>query len=118
MQMSGALKYYTSLPIARWDAIRPERFQDLRQAVEERGFRWYALLWPFEEEGFRKNLPGGGGDRDCQRHRSLAARLRRVLCEFVRSQSETRRRLADSPKSSWRLQDPNRQDDRLQALEL
>jgi len=58
MQMSDALKYYTSRPIARWDAIRPERFPELRHAVEERGFRWYALLWPFEEEGFRKNLPG------------------------------------------------------------
>jgi hypothetical protein len=58
MQMSGALKYYTKLPIARWDAIRPERFPALRRAVEERGFRWYALLWPFEEKGFRKNVPG------------------------------------------------------------
>jgi hypothetical protein len=58
MQMSGALKYYTNLPIARWDAIRPERFPELRHAVEERGFRWYALLWPFEEADFRRNLPG------------------------------------------------------------
>jgi hypothetical protein len=58
MQMSGALKYYTGRPIARWDAIRPERFPELRQAVEERGSRWYALLWPFEEADFRKNLPG------------------------------------------------------------
>ncbi len=58
MQMSGALKYYTNRPIARWDAIRPGRFSELRHAVEERGFCWYALLWPFEEEGFRKNLPG------------------------------------------------------------
>ncbi len=66
----------------------------------------------------RLTCRGGWGNRDCQRHRSLAARLRRILCEFVRSQSETRRRLTDSPKSSWRLQDPNRQDDRLQALEL
>ena len=58
MQMSGALKYYTKRPIARWDAIRPERFDGLRRAAEERGFRWYALLWPFEEADFRKNLPG------------------------------------------------------------
>jgi uncharacterized membrane protein len=58
MQMSGALKYYTNLPIAGWDTIRPERFPELRHAAEERGFRWYALLWPFEEAGFQRNLPG------------------------------------------------------------
>lgn len=58
MQMSGALKYYTGRPIARWDAIRLGRFQDLRRAAQEHGYRWYALLWPFEEPDFRKNLPG------------------------------------------------------------
>lgn len=58
MQMSGALKYYTGRPIARWDAIRPERFLVLRHAAETHGYRWYALLWPFEEQDFRKNLPG------------------------------------------------------------
>ncbi len=58
MQMSGALKFYTGRPIVRWDAIRPERFEGLRRAARERGFRWYALLWPFEEADFRKNLPG------------------------------------------------------------
>ena len=63
MQMSGALKYYTKLPIARWDAIRSERFFGLRRAVEEHGLSWYALLRPFEEEV--------DADRDGQGRRSL-----------------------------------------------
>ena len=58
MQMSGALKYYTDRPIARWDAIAPERFPALRRRFEERGFALYALLWPFEEADFARRLPG------------------------------------------------------------
>jgi len=58
MQMSGALKYYTGLPIVRWDSIDPGRFQALRQSLEAHGLHWYALLWPFEATDFRKRLPG------------------------------------------------------------
>jgi hypothetical protein len=58
MQMSGALKYYTNVPIVRWDLVDAARFQDFRQTVESRGVRWYALLWPFEEAEFQKRLPG------------------------------------------------------------
>jgi len=58
MQMSGALKYYTERPIVRWDRIPAERFPELRRMAEERGLRWYALLWPFEEADSFKNLPG------------------------------------------------------------
>lgn len=58
MQMSGALKYYTPLPIVRWDLVYPTRFPGLRRTAEEKGFRWYSLVWTFEEEGFARNLPG------------------------------------------------------------
>jgi hypothetical protein len=58
MQMSGALKYYTGRPVARWDAITPDRFERLRRAARERGHPLYALLWPFEEKPFAPNLPG------------------------------------------------------------
>jgi hypothetical protein len=30
----------------------------LRPQVESRGYRWYALLAPFEQEEFSKRLPG------------------------------------------------------------
>lgn len=58
MQMSGALKYYTARPIARWDALRPATFPRIRQAAGERGFRWYALLRAFEEGDFARDVPG------------------------------------------------------------
>jgi hypothetical protein len=58
MQMSGAVKYYTDRLIARWDAIPPARFPALRRTIEERGFALYALLWPFEEADFARNMPG------------------------------------------------------------
>jgi 4-amino-4-deoxy-L-arabinose transferase-like glycosyltransferase len=50
MQMSGALTYYTHLPIARWDRVTPETFPRIRDAVRERGFAWYALLRDFEHK--------------------------------------------------------------------
>lgn len=58
MQMSGALKYYTNRPIARWDALQPARFRVLRAAVRARGLELHALLWPFEEADFAARLPG------------------------------------------------------------
>jgi hypothetical protein len=58
MQMTGALRYYTALTFARWDWIDPRRFQVLRDQVEARGGRWYALVAPFERGGLERNLPG------------------------------------------------------------
>lgn len=58
MQMTGALRCYTSLTFARWDWIDPHSFPELRARVEERGGSWYALVAPFEREGLEKNLPG------------------------------------------------------------
>ena len=58
MQMSGALHYYTPLTYAMWNWLLPDRFAVLRVSTESRGHRWYALLAPFEQEEFRKNLPG------------------------------------------------------------
>src|SRR5262249_9820502 len=58
MQMSGALKYYTGIPIVRWDCVGPGQFDSLRRALEGKGLRWYALLGTFEETDFGKHMPG------------------------------------------------------------
>jgi dolichyl-phosphate-mannose-protein mannosyltransferase len=58
MQMSGALHYYTGLTYAMWNWMDAERFAVLRVSTESRGFRWYALLAPFEVAEVEKNLPG------------------------------------------------------------
>jgi hypothetical protein len=58
MQMSGALHYYTEITYAMWNWLLPDRFGELRASTESRGYRWYALLAPFEAEEVRKNLPG------------------------------------------------------------
>jgi 4-amino-4-deoxy-L-arabinose transferase-like glycosyltransferase len=58
MQMSGALHYYTDATYAMWNWLLPDRFEQLRVSTESRGFRWYALLAPFETDYVRKNLPG------------------------------------------------------------
>jgi hypothetical protein len=58
MQMSGALHYYTDLTYAMWNWLDSERFALLRSSTESRGYRWYALLTPFEVPEVAKNLPG------------------------------------------------------------
>jgi hypothetical protein len=58
MQMSGALHYYTDLPYAMWNWMNAHRFSVLRVSTESRGFRWYALLAPFEVAEVEKNFPG------------------------------------------------------------
>jgi 4-amino-4-deoxy-L-arabinose transferase-like glycosyltransferase len=57
MQMSGALHYYTDLTYAMWNMLDGARLAELRASTESRGYRWYALLAPFEQEEVRKNLP-------------------------------------------------------------
>ena len=58
MQMSGALHYYTDATYAMWSWLLPEKFASLRARTEAAGYRWFALLAPFETIEVRKNLPG------------------------------------------------------------
>lgn len=58
MQMSGALHYYTAITYTMWNWLDPARFASLRAATESRGYGWYALLAPFEQEEVKRNLPG------------------------------------------------------------
>jgi 4-amino-4-deoxy-L-arabinose transferase-like glycosyltransferase len=58
MQMSGALKFYTSRPIVRWDAVTPGQWPEVKKRAAERGYQWYALLWPFEIEEAQKRIGG------------------------------------------------------------
>jgi len=58
MQMSGALGFYTDRPIVRWDFLRPEQWAELKMRAAEKGYRWYALLMPFEIEDAQKRLSG------------------------------------------------------------
>ena len=58
MQMSGALTYYTHLPIARWDRLTPELFPRIRDAARGRGLAWYALLRDFEHKELDAHAPG------------------------------------------------------------
>ncbi len=58
MQFSGALKYYTSRPIVRWDEITPEQLPVVKKHAAEKGYQWYALLSPEEIEDAQKRLGG------------------------------------------------------------
>jgi 4-amino-4-deoxy-L-arabinose transferase-like glycosyltransferase len=58
MHMSGALRFYTERPIVRWDWLDPERWSVVKKHAAERGYQWYALLWPFEVEEAQKRLGG------------------------------------------------------------
>ncbi len=58
MQMSGALKFYTERPILRWDIVEPMQWSVAQKHAAERGYRWYALLHPFEIEDAQKRLGG------------------------------------------------------------
>jgi dolichyl-phosphate-mannose-protein mannosyltransferase len=58
MHMSGALRFYTERPIVRWDWLDPERWPVVKKNAAERGYQWYALLWPFEVEEAQKRLGG------------------------------------------------------------
>jgi len=64
MQMSGALHFYTDATYAMWNWLLPDRFEQLRVSTESRGYRWYALLAPFEMDSVRQNLPGAWREID------------------------------------------------------
>lgn len=73
MQVSGALRYYTPLLFARWDQLTPERSEVLLAAARRRGYRAYALLYPFEETEMPKHVPGPWQEVDRLRGVSLWA---------------------------------------------
>lgn len=58
MQMSGALKFYTNHPIVWWDFITPENWLEVKKQAAEKGYQWYALLWPWEIEEAQKRISG------------------------------------------------------------
>lgn len=58
MQTSGALHYYSSLTPVRWDLMTPDQFELLRAHASIHGYSWYALLFPFEAEVFRRRASG------------------------------------------------------------
>jgi hypothetical protein len=57
-QTSGALKFYTSRPIVRWDFITPENWPEVKKQAAEKGYQWYALLGPLEIEEAQKRISG------------------------------------------------------------
>ncbi len=64
MQMSGALHYYTDLTYAMWNMLDGGRLAELRSTTESRGYRWFALLAPFEQDEVKKNLPAAWREID------------------------------------------------------
>jgi hypothetical protein len=58
MRMSGALNFYTGRPIVRWDSVSPDRWPEVKKRAAERGYRWYALLQPFEIERAQRKMGG------------------------------------------------------------
>jgi hypothetical protein len=58
MQMSGAMYFYDGRFSARYDILTPDRFSLLRAYAGAAGLKWYAVVFDWEEEGLRRNLPG------------------------------------------------------------
>jgi hypothetical protein len=58
MQMSGAMKFYTERPIIRWDWLEADRLPTVKKHAAEKGYKWYALLMPFEVEDAQKKMGG------------------------------------------------------------
>jgi len=57
-QFSGAFRFYTGFQPVRWDWVEPPEFKMIRARAESKGFRWYAMLSPWEiDEAFRR-APG------------------------------------------------------------
>ena len=58
MDFSGALRYYTTLQPVRWDWLEPADLPVLRAKAESKGYRLYALLFPWEEKDFPAHVSG------------------------------------------------------------
>ena len=57
-EMSGALRYYTTLTPVRWEVLDPERWGTLRARTEPAGGRWFALLMKHEVPDAATHVPG------------------------------------------------------------
>jgi hypothetical protein len=56
---SGALVYYTDLPLLRWEFVRPEQFARFRARTASAGRPIGAILHQVEEaDALQKNCPG------------------------------------------------------------
>ena len=58
MQMSGAITFYNTQPIVRWDQITPAQFDLLRRATAEHHRPLYAALFPFERSQLKERFGG------------------------------------------------------------
>jgi hypothetical protein len=58
MEMSGALRYYTSLTPVRWDALDAASFQELKSRTDRSGAPWFALLMRHEVPLAAPRVPG------------------------------------------------------------
>jgi hypothetical protein len=58
MDLSGALRYYTNFQPVRWDWLEPADFAVVRAKAESKGYRLYALLFPWEEKELAAHAPG------------------------------------------------------------
>ncbi|HYK43398.1 MAG TPA: glycosyltransferase family 39 protein [Thermoanaerobaculia bacterium] len=59
MQFSGAMRCYGLRELVRWDWIDPKDFPVFRRETEAAGYRFYALMLPFEVEQATQLLPKG-----------------------------------------------------------
>lgn len=59
MQFSGAMRSYGFGELVRWDWIDPADFPVFRREMEAAGYRFYALLLPFEVEQATPLFPKG-----------------------------------------------------------
>jgi hypothetical protein len=55
-EQSGAIRYYTTLPILRWDLATPEALRAAVVAIEDAGYSTYVALDAWEEEPFRRKF--------------------------------------------------------------
>ena len=58
MQFTGAMKAYGWGPFMRWDWMDRERFPAFRRRMEEAGYSFYGLTFPFEVQAAAPRLPG------------------------------------------------------------
>lgn len=58
MQFSGAMRAYGGGTFLRYDYVEAPRFPAIRRKIEERGFRLYALVFPYELSDAATRMPG------------------------------------------------------------
>jgi hypothetical protein len=82
MQFSGAMRAYGWGEFVRWDWIDPKDFPGFRREMETAGYRFYALLLPFEVEqgGSTSVRTGTRRCSNCRLRRPEATRTCRRSC--------------------------------------